>query len=494
MKRIIWKLCLALWLVLAFVGCYDDKGCYDYDQLLEIEITGLIPDKEYTAFVAEPFQIPISVEVKNGDLSDISYEWKLEGKVISTEKDLDVIANFPVKVGMYAQLDVIDNRTGVRNITLFKVSVSSAFKNGWLILSDVGDKSQLSFMRNDNVFVEDVYYRQNNEYLSAGAYAICEHWLPWSAELGQVFVACQKGSGYSVELDGNNFLKMVNTKDEFIDGAPMDFCPQSMDCVMNWDYLISAGKLYTREQPNGMNAKYQEGAFPNFPVSGDYELLPWTLRGNIFFNSDVLAFDKKHCSYVLLRDGMMREFNYANDPVKAFNPSNMGKILLGGGAMNINSYQDEFLTFLMDVDTDKIYVQKFKFAGWSAKAYSSIAEVEFPEAGLVQENTKFAVCSGRKYVYFTSGSNLYVYNHEDNLVSLLREFSTSIREIALCDTNYERLAIAVANAEDASKSDFMILDVSVVGKGQLVEGTEIKGICGHVVDIIYKIGDQGNVM
>lgn len=494
MKKIFGIICLALWAMVLVTGCYDDKGNYNYEQLLEVEVTGLVPDKEYTAFVAEPFQIPITVDVKNGDASDLSYEWKLEGEVISTEKDLNVIANFPVKVGMYAQLDIVDNKTGVRHITLFKVSVSSAFKNGWLILSDLGDKSQLSFMRNDNVFMDDVYYQQNNEYLSAGAYAICEHWLPWSAELGQIFVACQQGPGYSVELDGNSFLKMINTKDEFVDGAPEDFCPQSMDCVMNWDYLISAGKLYMREQPNGMESQYQEGAFPNFPVGGDYELLPWTIQGNIFFNSDVLAFDKKHCSYVLLRDGTMREFNYTNDPNKAFNPSNMGKMLIGGGAMNIDSYQDEFLTFVQDINSRKIYAQKFKFAGWSAKTYSSIAEVEFPESGLVQEDTKFAVCAGRKYAYFTSGKNLYVYNHEDNLVSLLREFPTKIREIALCATNYERLAVAVENAGDASKSDFMILDVSVVGKGQLVEGTEIKGKCGRVVDIVYKIGDQGEVM
>ena len=89
---------------------------------------------------------------------------------------------------------------------------------------------------------------------------------------------------------------------------------------------------------------------------------------------------------------------------------------------------------------------------------------------------------------------MYVYNHEDNLVSPLRDFTTGIREIALCPTNFERLAIAVENADDPSKSDFMILDVSVVGKGKLIEGTEVKGKCGRVVDIIYKIGDQADVM
>ncbi len=124
MKKIFGIICLALWAMVLVTGCYDDKGNYNYEQLLEVEVTGLVPDKEYTAFVAEPFQIPITVDVKNGDASDLSYEWKLEGEVISTEKDLNVIANFPVKVGMYAQLDIVDNKTGVRHITLFNLNNS----------------------------------------------------------------------------------------------------------------------------------------------------------------------------------------------------------------------------------------------------------------------------------------------------------------------------------------------------------------------------------
>lgn len=483
-----------LLMALLSTGCYKDKGNYDYGQLPEITVSGLEADKVYTAYVAEPFRIPITVEVSNGIPTDLSYEWKLEGKVISTEKDLDVITNFPVRSNMYAQLDVIDNNTEVRYITVFKISVSSAFESGWMILSDLGDKSQLCFMRNDNLFVENVYHLQNDEYLSAGAYALCEHFIPWSSNTGQVFVACQQGPGYSVELDGNSLQKIINTEQEFIGGAPDDFCPSSMSCVMNWDYLISAGKLYTREQPNGTNAQYQEGAFPNFPVPGDYELLPWTLTGHPTWCYDVLTFDKKTYSYVLIRGGEMKAFDTSSDTKKAFNPSNMNKMLLGGGVTDRGSNNDYFLTFLRDMTTNQIFVQRFYFWGWGNRSFYTLSEIEFPESSLIRDDSKFAVCSGRKYAYFTSGKVLYVYNYDENIVSPLREdFTTDIRDIALCTTNNERLAIAVENAEDPSKSDFMILDVSVVGKGKLVEGTEVKGKCGRVVDIMYKVGDQMNI-
>ena len=491
MKKNIGNLLLVLLAIFA-TGCYEDKGNYDYSQLPEVTVKGL--QEEYTAYMAEPFRIPVTVEIKNGDPADFSYEWKVDGKVISTNRDLDVIVDFPAKAGLYGQYDVIDNNTGIHYISFFTVSVSSAYKNGWLILSDLGDKSQLCFMRNDNVFVENVYHLYNNEYLSPGAFALCEHFLPWSASTGQVFIACRQGPGYSVEIDGNNMQKMINTEKEFIGGVPADFCPQSMDCVTNWDYLISAGKLYTRENLSGMDAQYQEGSFPNFPVEGDYELLPWTMRGNIYFGNDVIAFDKKHCSYVLLRNGEMKAFDYINDETKAFKPSDMGKMLLGGGPIETAYPMDKFLTFVKETATGKIFVQKFQFWGYSQKTYKSLSEVEFPDPSIIQDDSKFAVCVGRKYAYITAGKVLYVYNYEDNLVNVLRDdFTTDIREIALCATNYERLAIALENAEDPSKSDFMILDVSVVGRGKLIEGTEVKGKCGKVMDIIYKIGSHADV-
>lgn len=478
-------------LAIAVVGCSKDKGNYDYKPETKVKVSGI--ESKYTVYIGDPFKIPVTIDITGGELTNVLYEWKLEGKVISKEKDLDVMVDFPAKPRLYSQFDIIDNETGIRYITTFQVGVSSPYKNGWMILSDLGDKSQLCFMRNDNVFVEDIYYMYNNEHLSGGAFAMKEHFLPFSGDAGQVFVACQKAPGYSVELDGNSLKKMINTKDEFVDGAPADFNPQSMDGVMYWDYLVSAGKLYTRENQTGMDAQYQEGSFPNFPATGDYELLPWTMRGNIYFSSDILAFDKKNSSYVLLRGGEMSDFDYKNDATKAFKPTDMGKTALAGGPTSINTPTDIFLTILKGINDGQIYVQQFKFNGWSAKKYTSISETVFPDASVIKEDTKFAVCIGRKYVYITSGNILYAYNYEENVLDPIRDFGRPIREIALCSTNFERLGIALENAGDKQKSDFMVLDVSVVSRGKTVEGTEVIGKCGPVVDILYKVGVQGDV-
>ena len=68
-----------------------------------------------------------------------------------------------------------------------------------------------------------------------------------------------------------------------------------------------------------------------------------------------------------------------------------------------------------------------------------------------------------------------------------------IRAIALYPMGFEKMAVAVENSNDPSKSDFMILDVSVVGDGAFVEGTKKEAAFGNVSMITYKAGNQWNL-
>ena len=71
---------------------------------------------------------------------------------------------------------------------------------------------------------------------------------------------------------------------------------------MNWDYLFSNGKLYKRYVERGSDANYNEGKFVRMPEPGDYELSNLTLRGNLVFSTDIIAFDLKTKSYKLIRN------------------------------------------------------------------------------------------------------------------------------------------------------------------------------------------------
>lgn len=69
-------------------------------------------------------------------------------------------------------------------------------------------------------------------------------------------------------------------------------------------------------------------------------------------------------------------------------------------------------------------------------------------------------------------------------------FEGKIREIALCLTDYQRLAVISENPSDPSKCDFALLDVSVVADGTTIEGSKKEAVLGNVVHMVYKIDGQ----
>lgn len=490
MKRIFLFLISVIALVIS--GCYEDKGNYDYRESSQPSVKGI--EGTYNVYMGDQLVIKPEVAWSGEEMQNVSYAWRIENELISEEKDLDVVVGgIPVRSGLYGEFVIKNEDTGIEYLTLFRVNAKSAFSSGWLLLADEEDHSVLSYVRDDGELYSDIYKMMNHAELSGGGYALSEHWLFTSDEIGQVFVACQKGPEYSVELDGNSFIKMVATRDEFVGGAPANFKPMGMKCVYNYDYLMSDGKLYVRYVDNPHSAQYQDGFFPNFPYPGDYELSGMMLRGNIIVSNEIICFDKKSSSYVLLQDGELKEFDYVNDAQKRFKPSNMDKRVLDGGAIKTESPTDVFLTILKGNHDGKAYIHQFQYDGYRTRKYTSLAETEFPDASIINDDSKFAVCLNRPYVYIASGNVLYVYNYEDNVVEPLRsDFGRKILDIAICGTDSQRLGVVLENATDASKSDFMELDVSVVAGGATVEGMEFVGKFGRVKDLIYKIGDQWN--
>lgn len=338
-KSILFLILMIGWLI---EGCYEDKGHYNYTQISGPVVTGI--EKFYTVYDGGNFDIHPTITWTHGELENYTCSWKVDGIEVSNKSELtEEVKSLPVKANMYSEFTITDEDTGVEYITQFRVTVSSVYERGWLLLADQGTTSMLSLVRNDKTVYEDVYRLANDADLAGGAVGLYEHWTPWSEEVGQVFVACQNGPEYSVELDGSSLKKMVATKEEFVGGMPADFKPMSMNCIANYDCLVSNGKLYVRHVEASSSAMYQDGLFPNFPYQGDepYELSQWTARGNLLFSNEVLAFDKLSSSYMVFRNGSLSKFSndYTEEPF--FNPSNMNKTVLDGAAVATESPQDD---------------------------------------------------------------------------------------------------------------------------------------------------------
>lgn len=476
-------------LLLAMLGgCYNDKGNYEYKAVPKVTVTGI--KSSYTFSVSSTQVIRPQISYEGAEITNPAYTWRVGRQVIGEEKDLEFeVFGLPVRAGQFSEFVITDMDTGVEYSTLFTVDVESEFQSGWVILADDGDRSALHYMRDDGEFYPDIYRESNNgQELSPKPFALAEHFLPWSYDLGQIFVACQGGPEYSVELDGNTFQRVVATREEFVGDMPAGFSPMNMCCVSNYDYLVSDGKLYVRHVQESYDALYQDGLFPNFPVPGDYRLSGWFTRGSLMFSNDAIMFDEVSQSYVLVRDGEISRFDYVNDPNQKFVPYEMGKRVLDGGPTSTATPVDHYVTFLRDDSDGTVYVHRFYFTGWSAKAYRSTSEEIFPMPEIIGDDSRFAVCQNRPYVYISSGTVLYIYNYNDNTVRQVKDFGQQIRDIAICRANYERLGMALENSSDPSTSDFMEVNVSIAEEGRVVMSRT--GIAGRAVDVIYKLGGQ----
>lgn len=503
---------------LLLAGCYDDKGNIDYRPLTEAQVTGI--KDSYLLNLGDTWTVPVTVNFTKGEPAAVSYLWKVNGDTIAMTRDLSVVVSFPLRDNMVSEFVVTDEESGVRSIVPFQVSVQSEFSKGWMILSDAEDHSELSFLRaSDDRFYANIYHDINKEYLSAGAFKLREHFLdpmdPATGSVaGQVFVACTGGAGYSVDLDGNSFSKVIATKDEFVGAMPADFKPQNYESIPSFagqgvgcDYLISHGKLYTRLLYNG--SYYQDGLYANFPSDfndGNYQLKPWFIKGHELWGRYLVGFDEKSGSFVKFEVGEMAELEPGMDWGAGIPMARTGMNLIDGGMVryfsDMSGDPDWFVLFMKDPDNAvqviQLGIDPFGISMMGVFFYISDSQTPLlDEAGLpvyftggvINERSVFAFVGQGAQAYVATDNKLYAYNYGSKTMSLIRTYDRNITAIALSRTNCYELGIAFDQGDGTS--GFSVADVSYLGAGKLIK--EIQTVKGKVKDIVYKIGKIADI-
>ena len=494
-------------------GCYKDKGNIDYKPLSDAKISGI--GYSYTLYLGDKWNVPVEIEYSLDTPEEVAYLWKVNGDTIATTKDLDVTVSFPLKENMPAEYVVTDLSNGVRTIIPFLVTVKSEFSQGWMILSEQEEHSVLGYFRDgDGRFYADIYNDINQEHLSKGATRLVEHFLsPFepsvTALTGQVFVACSEGPGYSVELDGDSFERVIYTKDEFVDATPADFRPEayesmpSMETGKGFDYLISNGKVYTRALYDGMS--FQDGKYSNIPNAyngGNYKLAPAILRGNIIWGDYLLGFDNVSGNFVQFADGEVLTLNPAADMAGGFSMVNTGLTWIDGGTVaifnDVEGTFDTYVTFMKDKD-GKVQVMNFQVMPkmlTGSFAYMSMMQMPVRDTegnpvvwggNIINANTRFAYCDKGNILYIATGNNLYAFDHAAMSLRLLKTYDKPIVEIGMNRLNQMELGIAFDNGNGTS--DFGVADVSYIGGGE-IKGGKYYTVEGKVKDILYKVGNQ----
>ena len=140
------KIALFLGIVLTLAACYEDKGNYDYSELNDITID--LGNTQFTAAEGETISItPLLTFALDSNEANLSYEWNLDGRVISTERNLSwVVDTTSSQSRCYYR--VLDNATGVTYLAYTSFQLTDKYDNqGWMILSEKDGSASFSYIR-----------------------------------------------------------------------------------------------------------------------------------------------------------------------------------------------------------------------------------------------------------------------------------------------------------------------------------------------------------
>ena len=126
---------IVLLTMVGLYSCLDDKGNYDYKESRKITIS--LPTQ--TVYLGDEVTFSPAIRYEEGaDTLDYSFEWKLDKKTVSQERELKVIAE---KIGgSKFQLIVTDDRSGETYTQITTMTVNSRFRSGFAVLYEKNGK------------------------------------------------------------------------------------------------------------------------------------------------------------------------------------------------------------------------------------------------------------------------------------------------------------------------------------------------------------------
>lgn len=197
----IYKAILITLTIILVMGCYNDKGNYDYIDIPEISILNSGDSIFNTISKIDTIKITpkISTNIGHFDENNYTYKWMIiEGSTImkgkpveiSTSKELKYFVNLPVNMAGYSIiLKIKDKRTNVENSAIWKLNVSNLYSNGimaWgedengygrldfistvkdtIVFTDILENSGLPKLQGPNLVFQGNYFMNNEVHISS---------------------------------------------------------------------------------------------------------------------------------------------------------------------------------------------------------------------------------------------------------------------------------------------------------------------------------------
>lgn len=521
------NICLCVLSVFALSSCFEDEGNYTY--LPDIAPVFDFPDPNHmycyagdtTLFEGKfHFDTPDSLEL----MSDLSYEWKLNGKVLSTKKDFNLPTDSAMKIlglkmfpttFMSGTYEVIHNKTGMRYLAKVLYNFVPAFgKGNWMILSENGANARLSYQRlekkNRNGRIDSVYHnymaiykaKNNGEEIAGKPRLLMDHRSPdISSYCGATLVVTDQEA---YEVNNESLVKAKDLKEEFASGAPAGFSVK--DVFYSEQYTLLAmedGKLYRRQ----LSENYLGGKFISTPYVVDQK----GYEADFFANGQIstwvtlrLCYDRKNHRVLMVTQ--------KNAPKAAVMP-----LIAVGTGHTVTPWQldvDVEVIAISEIGSEnsdyggngacycmiynqrgKTYIAHFFVNNIPPNLYGQVVnnaymQLQESPVPLTKDNiirmtsTGSNYCKGfEDYILYSSGNEIrYIQRStlQDGCLVSLNDRVTAFR-FAIATNNHEELGVGLANG------DFVRVNVKNKEAAFVVEQSRFN-VGGEIVDLSHTGG------
>jgi hypothetical protein len=471
--------------LLAFIAvtsssCKKDLGNYDYTPPSEPVVAGL-RNTTVPALIGDTLTIKPTVTLAGADpLKDLDFEWRIT--VLEQLKDV-VYKGYPLKT-VYnlgpgertCKLIITDKRNGLFYNIPFKITGTTQFSAGQLVLSNDNGVTKLSFVKPDNTVIADLYHSLNNEVLPAKPVELYySKPLPYQPNTKEEYwILCNDPANSGVVVDASSLLRKASFESQFFSPPPSISVgylepflgPVQMGTVPTG---VINGKLYVGIQSTAPFAE-DYGKFAN-EQSGSYNMSKFFQHGSAYF----LGYDLAAKAFITFgADGTYAGSKYNVDPASTgFDPLKVGldnlvfmKAIEGGASyafFKTASGEVTELTFSYPVGTDR--------------NFRATRKRPFKSPALIMDDTKW-VANSINVIYFSSKDKIYRYNPINEDLRVL-DADLGGKSVSMLKISQDDNTLTVGTS-----GRVYTLDVSTGKTGNILK--TISGIPGEPVDIIIK--------
>ncbi len=479
MRRIIYIL-LVFWL---FSNCAKDNGNYDYKQVNLISI-----DSVKSAYVVDSYdtlKIEPCLTFALSEEENLSYEWTINKKVVSTSLNLKV----PVeeKIGTYrGQLCITDNHTDLKYYSSFSVQVKTSFTRALFVLSEKEDgEATISYQRQDKAgspFVHHIYENANSEFGSLGSRP---RQIKYKRNLQSThffMVLCEEGDKKMVLLNYSDMTISSFINESGVTGSVGDvFKPSFVELYLS-GAVVSDGKIHCFNYSNSQTM-YRAGY-------GDYDLVDWVGTHRSLYAYYWISFDKLSRKFVLLSVDddpfAFDKFEYINSGDLSFE----GQEFIAGGysATDANEPMKEFI--MWDRVNDKCYLYSLNISYQQDPNTREIIvntqiEKNAEYEGLLSEGSVCMMAPKLMYWYVASGNVVWRIHKKGGIPEKVFESTSGDVTSMLVNDNESKLFVATYDetSKMEHKGTVTVLETDKKFGGNLLG--VYSGACDKAVSMTY---------